>query len=404
MEAAGHRHVILVRVMLALATVLAVAAIFAVWANRQVLNAHNWGETSAEVLAQPAVKSQVADFLVDQVYANVDVPAELRRALPPRLEPLAGPAAGGLRELSTRTTVKLLGRPRVEQAWQAANEVTAQQFINIAEGRSSAITASGNAVILDLRVLVGDLVQRLGLPGRLAGKLPPTAGRVKILESDQVRSVQRGADLLHGLAVVLPILSLGLFAAAVGLARGRRRTVLLWVGIDLLAAGVVVLIARNLLGSYVVDQLAGQGPVRPAAEAAWSVGTGMLRDTAQAAMIGAVPLLLAAWVAGPSRPAIAVRHRLAPVLREHPGPSYAVLGAVLLLVVAWGPIPATRKVIPVLIMAALAALGLEVLRRQTREEFPLLAASPTPLSASPASSPGADETPTAPGPPVAPAG
>lgn len=376
-------HVILVRVMLALATVLAVAAIFAVWANRQVLNADNWGETSAEVLAQPAVKTQVADFLVDELYANVNVAGELRRALPPRLEPLAGPAAGGLRELSTRTTVALLGRPRVEQAWRAANEVTAQQFINIAEGRSSAITAQGNAVILDLRVLVLDLVQRLGLPGRLAAKLPPTAGRVKVLESDQVRTVQRGADLLHGLSLVLPILSLGLLGGAVALARGRRRTVLMWAGINLCAAGVVVLVARNLLGSYVVDQLAGQGPVRPAAEATWSVGTQMLRDTAQATIIGGLPLLFAAWIAGPSRPAVAVRFRLAPFLREHPGPSYAVLGAVLLLIVAWGPIPATRKVIPVLVMAALAALGLWVVRRQTIDEFPPVGA-PGPAVPSPA--------------------
>ena len=378
----ARSHKILVPTLLVLATILAVLGIFAVWANRQALNADNWADTSDAILQDPAVKDQVAAFLVDELYSNVDVAAELRDALPPRLDPLAGPAAGGLRELSSRTTVKLLSRPRVEKAWKAANKATAQQFINIAEGKSSAITSSGNAVVLDLRPIVLDLVQRLGLSGRIAGELPPQAGRIKVLESDQVSLLQDSVNLLRSLALILPILSLGMFAIAVWLARGRRRTTLMWAGINLVVAGVLVLVVRNLMGSYVVDALAKEESVRPAAEAVWSIGTGMLRDTAQAAIIGGLPLLFAAWLAGPQRWAVAARRRMAPSLREHPGAAYGVLAALLLLIVAWGPIPATHKVIPVLIMCALAALGLHVLREQTLEEFPA-----EPLPASPAEPP-----------------
>lgn len=362
-------HVFVVRGLLGLGCVLAVLAVLAVWANRQMLDADRWASTSTQVLQDPAVKDQVAAFLVDELYANVDVAGQLREALPPRLQPLAGPAAGGLRELSTRTTRALLGRPRVEQAWETANRVTAEQFIAIAEGRQGALGTQGNAVVLDLRRLVLDLVQRLGLPGRLAGQLPPSAGRVVILQSDQVGLLQDVVGWLKGLALILPVLALGLMGLAVYLARGRRRATLLWVGIDLIAAGVVVLVARNLLGGYVVGQLADPA-VEPAAEAAWSIGTGVLRDTAQALIIGAIPVVLGALLAGPSHAAVSVRRRLATPLRQHEGAAYAALGVVLLLVVAWGPIPATRKVIPVAIMAALALLGLRELRRQTLEEFP----------------------------------
>jgi hypothetical protein len=365
----ARAHVLVVRGLLGVGTVLAVLAVLAVWANRQVLDADRWADTSAQVLQDPAVKGQVAAFLVDELYANVDVAQQLREALPPRLQPLAGLAAGGLRELSTRTTRALLGRPRVEQAWEAANRLTAEQFIAIAEGRESTLGAQGNAVVLDLRRLVLDLVQRLGLPGRLAGQLPPNAGRVVVLQSDQVGLLQDVVGWLKGLALILPILALGLIALAVYLARERRRATLLWAGIDLIAAGVVVLVLRNLLGGSVVDALADPS-VRPAAEAAWSIGTGVLRDTAQALIIAAIPVVLGALLAGPSRPALWARRHLAEPLRRHQGAAYVVLGAILLLVVAWGPIPATRKVIPVLIMAALAALGLRALRRQTLEEFP----------------------------------
>src|SRR4051812_30333500 len=152
-DTAKPRHVLLVRFLMGLATLFAVLAIFAVWANRQVLNADNWANTSANVLADPVVKAQLADYLVDQLYTNVDVAAEISDALPPRLQPLAGPVAGGLREVATRATLTTLGRPRVEKAWEEANRITAQQFINIAEDNSKVIGPQGNAVVLNLREL-----------------------------------------------------------------------------------------------------------------------------------------------------------------------------------------------------------------------------------------------------------
>jgi Short C-terminal domain len=364
-----------VRTLLVVGTVLAVLAIFAVWANRQLLDANNWADTSTALLQKPAVRTQVAGELVDQLYANVNVTGELQSALPPRLRPLAAPAAGGLRNLAQQAAETALERPRVQEAWRAANRASAQQLIDIVEGNSKAITTSGNAVVLDLGSLLVNVATRLGLPQSAIAKIPPDAGQVKILASDDVSTVQDGAAALRGLAYILPFLSLLSFAAAVYLAVGRRRKTLLFVGIDLIAAGAIVLIARNVLGSYVVGALAKTESVRPAANAVWWTATGILHDVAQATIIMGIPVVFAAWLAGPTRPAIALRRAAAPWLRERPGVTYTVVGAVLALIVLWGPIPATRKVIPVLVMIGLVILGVEALRRQTAEEFPDLTAA-----------------------------
>jgi hypothetical protein len=359
-----------VRALLVVATILAVAGIFAVFANRQVLNADNWANTSSALLEQPAVRTQVSNFLVDQVYANVDVQSEISDALPPRLRRLAGPAANGLQSLAESRTQKLLARPRVQEAWKSANRLTAQQFINIAEGKSGAITSQGNAVVLDLRVVLLDLVKRLGLPGTLTSKIPPGAARIKVMSADQVTTLQNGASAVKGLAIVLPALALILLGLAVYLARGRRRETLLGAGFCLVIAGALVLIGRNVAGGAVVDSLAKTDAVRPAVEAVWATGTGMLHDVAQAAIVGGIPVILAAWLAGPTRLAVAFRRNAAPWLRDSPGVTYAVVTALVLLVIAWGPIPATRKVIPVLIMVGLVIAGVEALRRQVDREFP----------------------------------
>jgi hypothetical protein len=351
-------------------TVLAVLSIFAVFANRQVLNADNWSDTSSQLLANPEIRTQISAFLVDQVYSNVDVRSEVADALPPRLAPLAGPAANGLRELAEKRANRFLGRPKVQEAWKDANRITAQQFINIAEGNSKAITAQGNAVVLDLRVVMKDLTERLGLPGRLTNKIPPSAGRINLMTSQQISTVQDGTNLLKSLALVLPILAFGCLGLAVFLAHGRRRQTLFAAGMDLIVAGALVLVARNLLGDHVVNTLVPTEGVQPAAEAAWSIGTHMLRDVSQAVIITGIPLVIAAWLAGQRAPAVALRRSMAPWLRERPGVAYGAAGVLALIVVAWGPIPATRMAVPVLIMLALLALGVEVLRRQTAREFP----------------------------------
>src|SRR4051794_13093473 len=140
----------LVRGIMAVATLVAVVAIFAVWANRQVLDADHWSSTSSKLLEDPAIRAQLSAFLVDQVYQQADVAGQFKAALPPRLDPLAGPAAGALKQFAERRTNILLARPRIQDAWEAANKATAQQFIDIAEGHSKAITQSGNAVVLNL--------------------------------------------------------------------------------------------------------------------------------------------------------------------------------------------------------------------------------------------------------------
>jgi hypothetical protein len=356
--------------LLVAGTVLAVTAILAVFVNRQALDADNWSETSTQLLEDATIRNQIASFLVDEAYGTVDVKSELAAGLPPRLKPLAGPASGGLRTLAERVANRALAGPRVQELWRQANRLTAQQFIDIAEGDSRNVSVEGDAVVLNLRVVLSDLIRRLGLPNGIANRLPPSAGTLTIMNADQVSTAQNGVTTLRSLAVVLPALAIAFLALAVALARGRRRRTLLRAGIGLIVAGLLVLLVRMLAGDAVVSALASTAAAEPAAEDVWTIGTRMLRDVAQASIILGIPVVAAAWLAAANRPATALRRLAAPTLRDRPGVAYGVAMALLLVVIAWGPIPATRLVIPVLLMAVLVVVGVAALRRQTAVEFP----------------------------------
>ena len=54
---------------------------------------------------------------------------------------------------------------------------------------------------------------------------------------------------------------------------------------------------------------------------------------------------------------------MAPTLADRPGLAWTAAAAVYLLVVWWGPTPALRQPLGVLVLGVLAAVGFELLRR-----------------------------------------
>ncbi len=358
-----------VQVLIWATTVLAVLAIFAIWANRQMLNPTNWSKTSTQLLQNPQVREATANYLVAQLYANVDVEGELNAKLPAQLQPLAGPIAGGLRSLATEAAQRALAEPRVQEAWKKANYQADQKFVAIVDGGSGALLVKGGEVTLDLRMIVANITNRLGLPN-VSSKLPASVATLKILKSSQLKLVQEGGKALKGLALLLTILVPLLYALAIGLARGFRRQTLMTVGIAILTAGILVFAGRSLIVSQVTDSLVKTEAVKPAAHEVLSIATSMLKEIAGAFILVGLPLVAAAWFAGPARYAVAARRAIAPFLRERPGWTYGIVAGIMLLIFMWNPIPATGKPVGIIVFLGLAFLGTYILRQQAAEEFP----------------------------------
>ncbi|MGZ6576447.1 MAG: hypothetical protein ACXVHJ_36370, partial [Solirubrobacteraceae bacterium] len=347
---------------------LAVLAIFAVWANRQLLNPNNWANTSSKLLENSDVRNGISSYLSDQLKANVNG-SRLKAILPPLLQPLATPVAAAFQNLAGTAAQRALQSQSGQTAWKDANRVADQTFVNIVNGGRGNVQISGGVVTLNLAALVTDLTNRVDLPN-LASKLPPSVAHLKILKSNQLKLVQDVGKALKGLALLLTIIVPLLYALAIFLARGRRRRTLMNVGIALVAAGVFVIAARAILQPAVVNSLVKVDANKPAGNAVVSIATSMLTEIAGAFVIVGVPLILAAWFAGPVRLAVRGRRAIAPFMRDQPLWTFGIVTLVMALIFIWGPIPATHRLAGIIVFLALALLGTEVLRRQTGAEFP----------------------------------
>jgi hypothetical protein len=347
--------------LIVLASIVGFLAVFSIWAKRQALETDNWVETSSELLEDEEIRTQLATFMVEEVYSNVDVQGELQAKLPPNLQALAAPLSGGLRQLLNDLANEALQRPRVQQAWENINRTAHEKFITFVED------GSGEPVTLDLGTIVEQVGAEAGL--NVAGKLPPDAGQIEVIPADKLSGAQEIVNLVQKLAVALTLVALLLFALAVYLARGWRRVALRSVGFAFIVIGVAVLVGRGLAGNYVVDALSSTATVEPAVQDTWDIGTSLLSDGGGAMLFYGIVIVLGAWLAAPGGIATSVRRTLAPLLEQR-SVGYGALLLVLLLLFWWAPTEGFHRLPISILIIALFVLGFEVLRAQAIREFP----------------------------------
>jgi hypothetical protein len=359
-----------VDVLIGVTTLLLVVGIFATWANRLLFSPDNWSKTSTQLLQNQNVRNTTANYVVDQLYANVDVTGLIRQGLPTQFQALAAPAAGALRNAAVQGAELALQQPRVQQLWAQANRAADQTFIDIVNGRKGAVGVNQGAVTLDLGSILDNIASRLGLPSDLTSKLPANIATLQIFKSNQLKYVQNGGKAIKSLAFWLLVIVPLLYILALFLAKGHRRRTLMTIGFAGILAGVLVILARSILQGQVANSITSDASLQATIHDVYGISTSILKDVASGVIFIGILLVAAAWFAGPARPARSSRRAIAPFLREQTVATYGIVVGLLILLFIWNPIPATGKPLGILVFTVLALIGAYILIQQTAVEFP----------------------------------
>ena len=357
-----------VRFLTVLVGILTVLVILSAWVDRQIFDTQEWGDTSSKMLQDPVIQKEVAAYAVDELYDNVDVEAELRDILPSDLSDLSGIAAGGLRQVADRGAQQALGNQRVQDLWRQANETAHRTLIAIIEDDSDVVSTTGGKVQLELRPLIIEIADQVGLGQQARDNIPEAVGQIEIVDSQELSTVQTVAQVIRGTALVTALLLLVLIGLAVYLSRGYRWLTLLWIAAALIVGAAVVLIVRSVAGGIIVPELA-MVDVRPAAEAAYSIGTDLLRSIAWTVIWSAFVLVALAWLGSPNRAAESSRKFLAVPFGRFPAATFGLLGLVAFIFVLMGA-GDQREFLIRLMVAILAGLGTWSFSRTLAASYP----------------------------------
>ncbi|MGD9571443.1 MAG: hypothetical protein AB7V62_06165 [Thermoleophilia bacterium] len=356
-----RRRAILAWVAFGLAILILVVSSLTVWVKRQALDADAWADASVQILENDDVRAVLSERIVDSVFQG-NVAASLQEDLPPVLAGAVPTLSGLLRQAAVDGTDRLLQTPQAANLWREANRVANTQLVALLEGdEEGALQSTGGDVVLDLQPLIDRVSQRLGV----TPDIPEDAGQIVILHSDELGAAQDAFDVLNRTSMLLVLLVIALLAVAVWLAEGFRRRMLLAAGVAFIASGLVLLVARHLVGGALVAALT-EPTGEDAGWATWLIGTSLLRDIAVALILYGALALVGALLAGPYRWAATVRRWSRPVATR-PAILYGVLALIVLIVLLNGP-STGRQLLGVVILLALLAAGVEALRRQILRE------------------------------------
>lgn len=373
----GRGRRVVVALLLIVACVLAPLSVLAVWTRNTLLDSDQYVSTVAPLAKNPAIIDAAAQEITASIVSEKAVEAKVKDALPPRADFIAPAVAASLETVVNRLAVRVLSSDRFQTLWERANRRAHTQVVDVLTGNGArTITTKNGEVAVNLGPVVERVQKRLeGLgidvfSGADATRVSP---RFVLFQSEDLKSAQSATDLLQKSAVVLPIVTLLLFAAAIALSRQRRKTVL-HAGLGLALGMLVILSAFNVGRTFYLDAVKSAN--HDAAAAVYDQVLNFLRLSARTGFVLGIIIAIGAWLAGPSAGATRLRSMVRGggdrqpategfagwVARSRTGIRIAIVGIGAVVLVAWShPKPLTVLVVTLLTLIAIAAT--EVLAR-----------------------------------------
>ena len=358
--------IVAARVLTVLAILLALVGALAFYVEHTALDEQGFETVSREMIENDAIRTQVAAKSVDTLFENVDVEAAIAERLPPAQQGLAPVLAGLARSGADRAADAALERPRVQTVWVETTTRTQRQLVRLLDDDTTFIQTEGGAVVLDLRPIVIELGDQVAVIGKVAEKLPESSGRIVIIQKSQLETAQTLTRILRSVANWMWLVALAVAALAIWLARGRRRIEIRALAVGLVLVGLLLLAVRRFAGDYLVDQLAKDDGVKPAAHDAWSILTQTLADRAWVGITLGLVTLVGVWFVGDTTRAADARRAAAPVLESRAW-TYTIAAVALLVLALAAPLFARGWPMS-LVLIGLAVAGIEVVRNIVQRE------------------------------------
>jgi hypothetical protein len=308
-------------VLIVVGLLLAPVAVITAWARLELADTSRFVATFAPIIEEPAVQAYLGDEVTAAIEEQVDIPGLTSDVfdgirslgLPPKADAalglLEGPAAQGIQSLISDVVDRLITSPAFADIWANTLTITHTQFVAAMQGDPDAALAIGGdgTISVQLGPIVESVKQRLIDQGvGFAQAIPAVDRSVVIAQDDSFALIRTVYALAVGVGTWLPWVLLAFLVLGVALARNRVRA-LVW------TAGGFALSMALLASGVGIGRWYFVGAVSPSvmpANAAESIYSGLIEimmSTIVALLVLGVLVAVVAWFSGPWRPARALR-------------------------------------------------------------------------------------------------
>ncbi|WP_078954919.1 hypothetical protein [Streptomyces griseus] len=286
----------------------------AAWTADLLGDTDRYVRTVQPLASDPDVQAAVATRVTDAVMDHIDLPSLLEGVAPDQrplaekaLGKLGGSLEGAVASFVHDRAQDVVASPAFETIWTDANRAVHTSLDRALTGdEDGAVKIESDAVTIDLAPVVDRVKERLVDSGlTAAGSIPEIHTDFTVLRSDDIGKAKTGFALLQSLGLWLPVIAVLCVAGGVLLAVRRRRALVAG-ALGFAVAALVLGIALTVFRTVYLNALPAS--VSPAAAGAvYDTLVRFLRTSVRVAAALGVLIALAAWLSGPSRPAVLTR-------------------------------------------------------------------------------------------------
>ncbi|MBP2585680.1 hypothetical protein J3A78_006158 [Streptomyces sp. PvR006] len=304
----------LAAVLIVIGCLLVPLGIVAAWTSDIVGDTDRYVSTVAPLASDADVQAAVANRVTGAVMEHIDLET-LLEGVAPEQRPLLAKALGklgGSLESAVSSFVHdkaqdIVASDAFETVWTDANRAVHTSVVRALTGSGDgAVQINNDTVTVDLAPVIERVKERLVDSGlTVAGKIPEIHTDFTVVKSEDIGKVKTGFRLLQVMGLWLPVLAVLLVVAGVLLATHRRRTVIasaIGVAVAALVLGIALTVFRTVYLNALPDTVS-----QPAAGSVYDALIHFLRTTVRMVVTLGLVVALAAWLTGPSRPAVVVR-------------------------------------------------------------------------------------------------
>ncbi|MFI8519972.1 hypothetical protein ACIGEZ_19365 [Streptomyces sp. NPDC085481] len=304
----------LAAVLIVIGCLLVPLGIVSAWTSDIVGDTDRYVSTVAPLASDEDVQAAVANRVTGAVMEHIDLNALLEGVAPderPRLAKALGRLGdsleGAVRSFVQDKTQEVVASDAFETVWTDANRAIHTSVVRALTGSGEgAVQIKNDTVTIDLAPVIDRVKQRLVDAGlSVAGKIPEIHTDFTVVQSKDIGKVKTGFRLLQIMGVWLPVLAVLLVAAGILLSVHRRRTLVaaaIGVAFAALVLGIALTVFRTVYLNALPDTVS-----QAAAGSVYDALIRFLRTTIRMVVVLGLVLAFAAWVNGPSRPAVVTR-------------------------------------------------------------------------------------------------
>lgn len=322
---------VIAALVIAVSVILAPVAVVGTWARGQLVDTDRFVQTFAPLAGDPAVQSFLTDRVTQAVDDNLDIDALVNDlmqgiaglGLPPRAKEaaglLTGPAADGVRSLIRSAVERTVTSPRFAQVWERSLRESHGRAIAILQGDpDTAVQLSQDGVLsLELATVIQQVKQVLIEQGfGFASRIPEIERSIPIVKADSLVQARSFYQFTVALGYWLPWIVLGLLIAGLATAPRRIRA-LAWAGAGFAVALLLLAAGLSVGRQFFIGSVTPSVMPSATAEAFFDQATASLHPAIWILVVLSALVAAGAWLAGSSRPALAIRSVIPRRRRAH---------------------------------------------------------------------------------------